>query len=122
MTPRFVAATILMEIAVASIFRVATFPSAQMETGTAQHQGSKSLHRISDIVPAYLHSPQRQRWLPGTWDMLRESSWKPCVKIIPEYSDDAIYCDAEVPPMQPGIIAICAHAILPSLWKLAIIH
>ena len=43
--------------------------------------------------------------------MLRESSWKPCVKIIPEYQDNSIYCDAERPPVQLVIVVNCSLAI-----------
>ena len=89
MTPRFAAATVLIGIPVA-----ATFPAI----ATAQRQGSKSPRRISDIVPASLHSPQRQRWLPDRPDMLRESSLKPCLGIIPEFPSDAIHAHAEVRP------------------------
>ena len=69
MTPRFAAASVLIGIPVA-----ATFPAMQAGIATAQHQGSKSPRCTSDIVPASLHSPQRQRWLPDSPDMLRESS------------------------------------------------
>lgn len=106
-TPRCGAATCLVGMSRASIFLAATFLAVQAALVTPQHQGSKSRHRISDSVPSYLHSPQRRRWLPGRRDMLRESSWRPCVKIIPEYQDNSIYCDAEWPPVQPGIVLNC---------------
>ena len=110
MTTRFAAATVLIGIPVA-----ATFPAI----ATAQHQGSKSPRRISDIVPSSLHSQQRQQWLSGRPDMLHESSWKPCVKIIPEYSDDSTYCDGQVRPVQPLIVVICGPAqVLSGLLSL----
>ena len=74
MMPRFAAPTFLMGMSVASTFLAATFPAVQSEIGTAQLLGSKSLRHISDIVPAYLHSPQRQQSLSGRRDMLRVSS------------------------------------------------
>ena len=55
-------------------FVTATFPAMQAGIATAQRQVSKSPRRISDIVPASLHAPQRQRWLPDRRDMLLESS------------------------------------------------
>ena len=82
MVPGCVAVTCQMRMPAAATFLAAA------EIAMAQYQGSESRHRTLDIVPSCLHSQQRQQWLPGRRDMLRESSWKACVTMIPEYSDD----------------------------------